>query len=297
MQNLRFHHWGVVDGLGVAKHSDSEVIISPGFALDSFGRELIVDEAVILSIDEFGPNQTVYIALSFEEKLEENRAFEQAEGPARMAEFSIASAGTSQPTGGAVTLATVRLDGAARIVELSVSYEHANYASSILAPGVVGYREIADYSITQAKLGQGLRTGWVRMCFKPIPMENKKPFRIGPTEARSTDEGASGSMGIPAPPGVTDVIRFRIAGELNEGVISVGLYRCGWNEKNSDHEKTTLLEKNFAGANPPRSFEHTVELDPAVGRLDHQYHALAVVLEASKKASISLVAVEFGHPH
>jgi hypothetical protein len=182
------------------------------------------------------------------------------------------------------------------VVAASISYEPTKYASSILAPGVVSGRELADGSVTQKKLGEGLRTGWVRTPFKPIPLEGKKQFRIGPTEARSTDEGASGSMGIPAPPGVTEVTRFRIAGELNEGVISVALFRCGWDENEADHEKTTLLEKNFAGATPARSFAYTVDLDKALGKLNSEYHALSVVVEATRKASISLIAVEFGHP-
>ncbi|MFL6446469.1 MAG: hypothetical protein ACJ746_02060 [Bryobacteraceae bacterium] len=177
-----------------------------------------------------------------------------------------------------------------------MSYAQTKYASSVLAPGAVGYRELADGSITDSKLGTGLRTGWVRTPFKPIPLEDKKPFRIGPTESRSTDEGAAGSMGIPAPPGVTRISRFRIAGELNEGVIKVSLYRCGWDEEENDHEKSTLLEKEIPGETPGRSFSYTVELDERLGMLDAQFHALSVVVEVTKKTSISLIAVEFGYP-
>lgn len=296
LHNLRFHFWGVVHGLTVSRHSDTEVLIAPGLAVDSLGREAVLDESAILDVTEFGPNQTVFVTFSFEEKLEDARKFEHGQGSVRMTEYSVLSASTTGGAGASVTLASVRLDANAKIVAGSVSYRHTKYASSILAPGAVGERELADGSVTQAKLGAGLRTGWVRMPFKPFPLEDKKAFRIGPTEARSTDEGAAGSMGIPAPPGVTEVTRFRIAGELNEGVITVALYRCGWDENEGDHEKTTLLEKNFAGATPPRSFEYTVELDKALGKLNSQYHALSMVLEVTKKTSISLIAVEFGHP-
>ena len=44
------------------------------------------------------------------------------------------------------------------------------------------------------------------------------------------------------------------------------------------------------------SFEYTVDLDEALGKLDSQYHVLSVVIEVTKKTSISLIAVEFGHP-
>ena len=94
------------------------------------------------------------------------------------------------------------------------------------------------------------------MCVKPFPLEDKKPFRIGPTEARSTDEGAAGSMSIPAPPGLSKVTRFRIAGELNEGIIRVQFYRCGWDPDEKDHEKTSLLKKPLEFS-PSKAYEHT----------------------------------------
>ena len=296
LHNLRFHLWGVVYGLVVARHSDSELSVGPGMAVDSLGREVFLDEAAIVNIAEFGPNSTVFLTFSSEEKVEDQRKSEHGEGPARLTEYSVLSASTASGAGASVTLASVRLDANAKVAADSISYAQTKYASSILAPYAVGFRELANGSVTQAKLGPALRTGWVRMPFKPITLEGKKPFRIGPTEARSTDEGAAGSMGIPAPPGVTEVTRFRIAGELNEGVIKVALYRCGWDEKEQDHEKTTLLDKDLPGATPARSFEYTVDLDEALGKLDSQYHALSVVIEVTKKTSISLIAVEFGHP-
>ena len=296
LHNLQFHSWGVVHGLTVSRESDGQVSIAPGLAVDSLGHEVILEEAAVIDVSEFGPNQTVFLTFSSDEKTDDPRKSDYGEGPTRAVEYSVLSASTTSGAGASVTLASVRLDGNSKIVGGSISYSHTKYATSVLAPGSVGYRELADGSITEAKLGAGLRVGWVRMPFKPIPLEDKKAFRIGPTEARSTDEGAGGSMGIPAPPGVTEITRFRIAGELNEGVIKIALFRCGWNEDGKKHERTTLLEKDLPTTASTQGFEETVNVSKELGTMDSQYHALSVVVEATKKTSISLIAVEFGYP-
>lgn len=296
LHNLRFHSWGVVYGLAVSRDSDVQLSVAPGLAVDSLGREVILEEAAVIDVTEFGPNRTVFLTFSCDEKTEEPRRSDYGEGLARAVEYSVVSASTTAGAGASVTLASVHLDANSKIVAGSISYSQTTYATSVLAPGSVGYRELADGSITQAKLGAELRVGWVRMPFKPIALEDKKSFRIGPTEARSTDDGASGSMGIPAPPGVTEITRFRIAGELNEGVIKIALYRCGWNEDRKKHERTTLLEKDLPTTTLTQGFEETVDVSRELGTMDSQYHALSVVVEATKKTSISLIAVEFGYP-
>jgi hypothetical protein len=108
LHNLRFHLWGVVYGLTVSRHSDTEVLVAPGLAVDSLGREAMLDDSAILDIAEFGPNQTVFLTLAFEEKPEEQRKSELAEGPARLAEYSVLSASTTAGAGASVTLASVR---------------------------------------------------------------------------------------------------------------------------------------------------------------------------------------------
>ena len=281
--HLRFHSWGVAQGLSVSRHSDTEVSVSPGLAIDSLGREVFLDETAILGISNFAPNQTVFVTLSFEESADQPRKTEYGEGHSGMTEYSVLSASTTAGEKASVTLASVRLDANAKVVADSISYAQTNYATSILSPRAVTNRELADGSITQSKLGPGLHTGWVRMACKPHPLEDKKPFRIGPTEARSTDEGAAGSMSIPVPPGVSTVKRFRVAGELNNGVIKVALYCCGWDEEEKDHEKTPLLEKDLPKGTPDRGFEHTVPVDEKLWKLDPQYHALSVVIEVTKK--------------
>ena len=70
-------------------------------AVDSLGREIVLDEPAILDIGEFGPNQNVLLNFAFEEKLEDARKSDLAEGPSRLAEYSVLSASTSAGAGGA----------------------------------------------------------------------------------------------------------------------------------------------------------------------------------------------------
>jgi hypothetical protein len=293
LHNTTLHSWGVVDGLTVSFNGEKKLAVAPGRAIDTQGREILLKETAILDVSAFDADQTVSVILSYEEGPGDERHTDHGEGSARMMEYSVLSVSTTEGAG--VTLARVHLDSRPKVTG-TISYAHTHYASSVLAPGQVGFRELA----------KGLRSGWVRLPFKPTPMENHPVFRIGATEARSTDEGASGSMAIPVPPGVTRVQRFRIAGEKNDGVITVEFFRCGWDPAEDDHEKTPLPKAEF-NAKSPRAippghskaskikdaFEYTETLQ---FDLDPQYHALAVVITVTKKTSISLVAVEFGYP-
>jgi len=295
LHNQNFHDWGVVGGLEVALDDDrKQVSVAPGLAIDSAGREVSLHETAVLDISTFGADETLYILLSYDETTGEEQQTEFGAGAARVMEYVVVSASTTDGAGGAVTLA--RLDSRAGGGN-AVSYDDTRYAKSVLAPGQVGYRE----------LKAALRSGWVRLPFKPITLENERAFRIGPTEARSSDEGASGSMAIPVPPGVTLAQRFRIAGETNEGVIKVEFFRCGWDPGEDDHEKTALLSRSFdakdrgavaakraAASKTALAFEYTAPIPE--GTLDAEYHALSVVITATKKASISLVAVQFAFP-
>ena len=138
------------------------------------------------------------------------------------------------------------------------------------------------------------------MPFKPSeldqlekePKDRRPVFRIGETGAHSTEQGGAGSMAIPVAPSVTKVTRFRIAGLLNEGVMSVKLYRCGWDHHKKTSKKDAIVDKTLEPASPVGPFEYTTELD---AKLDPEYHALSLVIEVTKKTKINLIAVEFGY--
>lgn len=305
LHHTRFHSWGVVDGLSVSLQPNNKVAVAAGLAVDTLGREIGLEESTLVDLSGFSTSEAVYITLSFEEEPGDLRQAENGEaGPARMVEYSVLSATTKPGVDAAVTLAKVQLNPAAGADP--VSYAETTYASSRVARGQISYEE----------LDPRLRSGWVRVPFKPIVLESEKSeanqppkylnaFRIGPTEAKCGETGAAGSMAIPVPPGATRVQRFRIAGERNEGEIEVRFIRCGWDALEDDHEISPLHSVKFdrtssdakparkAGGKETGAFKYTGAVN---GDLDAEYHALSIVITATKKASISLVAVEFGYP-
>jgi hypothetical protein len=298
-----FHSWGVIDGLTVTVDK-GRAVVAPGVAIDSLGREVQIDEATALDLTGFSRGEAIYIVLAYEEEGGDPHLSEHGEAhTSRVIEYSVLSASETAGAGGAVTLARVTLQAKHGDV---VSYANTQYASSLVGPHRIGYRELQP----------GLRRGWVRLPFKPFPLEEAKAFRIGPTEARSTEQGASGSMAIPVPPGATRALRFRIAGEINDGAIKVDFYRCGWDfgkdapevhHGDVDREdRTNMLTFEY---DPKTSTATRGEYEPSskkpgayrftapLGRdLDPEYHSLSMVITVTKRTSISLVAVEFGYP-
>src|SRR5262245_17743464 len=67
LHNLKFHYWGVVQGLTVTRQSDTQVSVAPGLAIDSLGREISLGEAAVLDVSGFGPHQTLHVIASFEQ--------------------------------------------------------------------------------------------------------------------------------------------------------------------------------------------------------------------------------------
>lgn len=54
LHNRLLHGYGTVAGLNVAVDDDSNVHVSPGFAIDALGREIIVTEQMSLRLDPRG---------------------------------------------------------------------------------------------------------------------------------------------------------------------------------------------------------------------------------------------------
>ena len=96
-------------------------------------------------------------------------------------------------------------------------------------------------------------------------------------------------MPIVLPPSVKKITRFRIAGTRNEGEINFRLFLGGWDVKKKDHASKTLLDETFSGA-------HFLK-DYPLGNLyiDSEYSTLSLWLRCTKRAAISLIAVEVGY--
>ena len=70
--NRLLHGWGIVHGLEVdeATHGTKEVTISPGYALDRHGQEIVIPTSVTVDLSGHTAGTTVYVAVRYDECLE-----------------------------------------------------------------------------------------------------------------------------------------------------------------------------------------------------------------------------------
>jgi hypothetical protein len=68
--NRHLHGWGIVHGLEVraGKPGTGEVTISPGYALDRRGEEIVVDTAVTVDLSGHAAGKTLYLAVRHDER-------------------------------------------------------------------------------------------------------------------------------------------------------------------------------------------------------------------------------------
>jgi hypothetical protein len=68
LHNRSLHGVGIVEGLGVSK-TDSQsggIVVSPGFALDGFGNEIVLDRPVRVEVGAFG-KEICFVTLQYTE--------------------------------------------------------------------------------------------------------------------------------------------------------------------------------------------------------------------------------------
>jgi hypothetical protein len=70
--NRLLHGWGIVRGLEVeaGKPGTADVTISPGYALDRRGEEIVVDTGVTVDLSGHAPGRTLYVAVRHDERPE-----------------------------------------------------------------------------------------------------------------------------------------------------------------------------------------------------------------------------------
>jgi hypothetical protein len=294
--NRSLYDWGVVSGLSLARERDKWVRISPGSAIDASGQEIFLDNSTTVDLGAFGPNEKVAIGLAYEEAFNAEGAAEK-----RIDCYAVVTPSRDGQAGDGLILAIVALDGQGNVKEDGIDYSQTRYARP--KPG----------SITATQLHSSLRTGWLRLPFRPTPLvdipdgEKELPpaFRVGATrtltpdhdDANMKDRGAGGTMAIPIPPSMTQVTRFRIAGTTNEGEIHLLLYSGGWDIEKNEHHRKILLDEKFTSDKKSTSedtrFVKTFEIKET--QLDPEYWTLGVWLRGTRRTSISLIAVELGY--
>jgi hypothetical protein len=261
--------------------------VQPGLAIDRQGNDILVPEPQDLELSGFGPHHLVKVGLSYQEEpdgVEDKRRVCSA----------VVSLTPAEEEDTALVLAMAPLDDKGQAQQGEQDYSKTTYAGTVLGRGAVSASELAPE----------LRTGWLRMPFRPIPLTNvpagekeiPPAFRVGATEARSPspgegekDKGAAGTMAIPIPPSVRHATQFRIAGSVNEGDIEVLLVVGGWDPDKNDHYRRTLVEDKVTKA--PFLETYAIKEDA----IDPEYHTLSLWLRSTRKASISLVAMEFAY--
>lgn len=289
--NLQVHGWGVADGLEVTSKTASSIEVSAGYAIEATGQEVFLKESQEVDLKGFGPNDVIRVSLKYEDSADSADGETAQQKSCDVYALITLARATEGSTG--VTLATIKLDGQGNVTDEGIDYNQTKYIK-VLGPG----------SVTSEDLHQDLKTGWLRVPFRPVPavewQKDQKgipPFRVGRTEALSwdsanagdKDRGAWGTMEIAVPPGASRITQLRIAGKENHDKIVVILYKGGWDQSEMKHYKEEILKKEIN--DQPYSTIFDIEAEKSA--IDPEFQTLSLELRGMKRTSVSLIAVEF----
>ena len=158
------HTPGVADGLIVQRNSATEVVISPGTAIDSLGREIALQSAQVYALQNRADNQTVFLTVAYSDALD--NADKYPPDPTKFVRvterpvFTDTTDTLSQdgpppgPSDGtAVLLAQIQLNGSGAI-ESNASIDNSvrTLAGVKVAPFAIGTLQLADGAVTLNKL-------------------------------------------------------------------------------------------------------------------------------------------------
>jgi hypothetical protein len=286
------HTWGIVDGLELSIREDGGPVLQPGYAIDRMGRIIAIQEAQALPLAPPAGEGSVYLFIAYEEGFEESaRSADSAQNYTRIGEIAVVTDSNQPPPGdGSVVLLGRLTYASGRFAGIDTAVRKT--AGARLAPDSIVTVQISNGAVTAPKLSSEIRTGWVRLPFKPSVFAEPSAarsveFSIGVTKTYCDARGAKGTMAIPVPMAANRIKTFSIAGESNENLIKIELQRCGWDSAHNLHERTPLLEVQIPKKSPfCERWDVNKVLDPV-------HHAVAVYVEALGDAKISLVAAEF----
>ena len=209
-------------------------------------------------------------------------------------------------------------------------------ATSKIHDAAITAEKLAEGSVTSDKLAPELKShfgqkttsrGWVRLAFKPIPLETQSrepappellrpgggqparfpgappggmpqsserfdPFTVEVAHAFCGSRGARGSMAIPVPAGAGKVLAFRVAG-LTRGRVEALLVRTGWSPDRNRPESQELKMELIEAIGGEGHFHRHVSISHEFQNLRAEYDALAISIVAHGETQIWLVAAEF----
>lgn len=288
--NRHLHGFGVVHGLEVTRASDFAISVSPGFAVDAHGHEIELRDGVTLEISGLPLGAVARVVLGY-----------TTESPATADEPNsrIESYAYLRIVTGAepndVRLATLELDERGKISEIGVAPDQRDLLLTRIAPG----------SVKAEALDPSLRCDWITMAFHPSDMPTderdwRPPFRVGATQAithreidgKPNTNGGGGSMAIVLPPGVRQILRFRVAGEVNEQKLTAVLVKGGFHEGDGKHLRDEILKLEAQKG----SYLVTGDVPEAHRLVDpKRLRTLSVDIRAHGYARISLIALEVSY--
>jgi hypothetical protein len=137
LHNRTLHSAGVTAGLEVSKSGDKAVSISAGTALDSQGREILLQSDATFDLTEFDFKDTdVYVTIAYDEEQTDPSSSGGVENPTRTTEGPKFGARKTPPPedGPAIALAKIKIDNNGDITG-SVDNSVRRLASSVIAQG------------------------------------------------------------------------------------------------------------------------------------------------------------------
>lgn len=285
--NRVLHGFGIVEGLQLAA-DNGIVTVSPGVAIDRRGRELVLRETE--AIEYRGAANGPLVACLALHK-------ERPAGSERIDCFAAVRLVPAADVGNDVRLGTVRFDGKGLTADLQ-----PRDILERLEPG----------SVTAAALHEQLRVGWMTMAFHPTPLPNdekgwRPPFRVGASRALAHEEykdrkpnkdGAAGTMAVVLPPGIRQLLGFRVAGEFNSGTLTAELIRGGFAYDGKSLATARHLREvvtTLTSTKQQPYFMQALDIPAAHRDLNDELRTLAVDIRATDYASVSLVAVKVSY--
>lgn len=158
--NRALHSHGIAEGLEVEKIGKREVEVRPGSAVDTEGRDIIVETAQTCAVAESVPHQKALVVLKYGQKPSDPHEREGVKGDTRITEFGTVSiVFENQPESfkDCVLLARLHLDPYGIIESVDHSVRKHIRESGELPDGSVIEVKLADDSVTERKLSKEVR--------------------------------------------------------------------------------------------------------------------------------------------
>lgn len=149
LHNQNLHTWGIVSGglTVIAPVGSNQISVSPGVAIDSQGREIVLTTLQTFSLNSYPANATLYLTIQYDEQPTDPYQSQGINGNTRITEYAELqlrnTANLTLPTDGSVLLlATIALDGSSNVSSFDTQ-TNVRYASAAIAPGAINFLQLA----------------------------------------------------------------------------------------------------------------------------------------------------------